>query len=439
VWQKIAPRLKRGAFFYVLLAFLAGGSLRVGAQSITLREDEDRPLPDWTVVPYGFYSGSFGVGLGLGAGYTGRFQEQSTLLGTVAWGSRDAYIIAGGATHVQGHFSRRLFYNPIFSFARYSDDRIFINGNPYFPDEIAGSNDSSGDNYIVKSQWDNWAEFKTHYVLPIGQGRDTIISRYKLNRGILAEGASGGDVWNPLVSGRTHITFAPRWREMTLDYEGDEDLEFSTFNLRLGIEYDNRDYPMNPSRGSFQKITYTRDGERIDEANAWQVVEGQWAWFVDLPEADWMRQQVLVLEVWTADTPSWDTETVAGLDVPKGRTPFFEGATLGGFYRMRGFEGSRFHDRSAICYSLEYRVIPDWNPLGEIPALGLFKIDWWQWVFFAEAGRVAPEWDIETLHEDMKVDAGISLRAMILKAVCRVDVAVSGEGMRVSAMYGHPF
>lgn len=72
-------------------------------------------------------------------------------------------------------------------------------------------------------------------------------------------------------------------------------------------------------------------------------------------------------------------------------------------------------------------------------AFEIFKIDWWQWVLFAEAGRVAPEWDFSTLHDDMKYDAGISLRAMILKSVGRIDIAGSEEGLRVTAMYGHPF
>lgn len=139
-----------------------------------------------------------------------------------------------------------------------------------------------------------------------------------------------------------------------------------------------------------------------------------------------MRQQVLVLEAWTAHTI-------------RGTTPHFEGATLGGFYRLRGYEGSRFHDQSAICYSLEYRMIPDWNPFRKFEALEVFKIDWWQCVLFAEAGRVAPEWNMELLHEEMKYDAGISLRAMILKSVGRIDIAASEEGLRIAAMYGHPF
>ena len=84
-------------------------------------------------------------------------------------------------------------------------------------------------------------------------------------------------------------------------------------------------------------------------------------------------------------------------------------------------------------------MIPEWNPLSDVDALDVFKIDWWQWVLFAEAGRVAPSWSLETLHEEMKYDAGVSLRVMVLKAVGRIDVAVSDEGTRVSAMYGHPF
>lgn len=52
--------------------------------------------------------------------------------------------------------------------------------------------------------------------------------------------------------------------------------------------------------------------------------------------------------------------------VAKNALPDYYGAKLGGFYRMRGFDSRRFHDKAGIYYSVEYRMIPQWQPLKEI-------------------------------------------------------------------------
>ena len=83
--------------------------------------------------------------------------------------------------------------------------------------------------------------------------------------------------------------------------------------------------------------------------------------------------------------------------------------------------------------------MPTWQPLGDIRWLKWAEIRWWQWVFFAEAGQVAPSYNLDDLHSDLHADAGISIRLMVHKAVCRLDFAGSEEGGRVTAMYGHPF
>jgi hypothetical protein len=66
-------------------------------------------------------------------------------------------------------------------------------------------------------------------------------------------------------------------------------------------------------------------------------------------------------------------------------------------------------------------------------------IEWWQWVPFVEVGRVAPSWDIGTLHSSMKWDVGLGIRAMAKGIVVRVDGAGSPEGWAVQMMVGHPF
>ncbi|MCZ6637226.1 MAG: hypothetical protein O7C66_03420, partial [Alphaproteobacteria bacterium] len=58
------------------------------------------------------------------------------------------------------------------------------------------------------------------------------------------------------------------------------------------------------------------------------------------------------------------------------------------------------------------RLIPEWNPFDRRPGLQRqIGVEWPQFVPFAAIGRVAPTWDIEELHTDMKWDLGLGIRA----------------------------
>jgi hypothetical protein len=107
---------------------------------------------------------------------------------------------------------------------------------------------------------------------------------------------------------------------------------------------------------------------------------------------------------------------------------------------MRGYPFARFSDKAAISHAAEYRMIPRWNPFTKWQWVQEHVgVDWVQIVPFAEAGRVAPTWNLGTLHSSMKWDAGIGLRAHAKGLLVRVDVAGSGEGMRVQMMVDSPF
>ncbi len=122
------------------------------------------------------------------------------------------------------------------------------------------------------------------------------------------------------------------------------------------------------------------------------------------------------------------------------RPPNHKGSRLGGIERLKGFAESRFSDRSAIYYSLEYRHTPAWNPFGRRQVLGsTVDISWFQFVGFVELGRVAPEWNLGTLHEDMKWDAGVGLRVWINNILTRLDIGYSSEGAGVQMTIEHPF
>ena len=83
--------------------------------------------------------------------------------------------------------------------------------------------------------------------------------------------------------------------------------------------------------------------------------------------------------------------------------------------------------------------MPEWQPLGQIELLDPLMIRWWQIVGLVEAGRVAPSWDIGTLHSDMKYDVGIGIRGMFNSGIGRLDFVVSEEGVSFVAMFGQAF
>ena len=107
---------------------------------------------------------------------------------------------------------------------------------------------------------------------------------------------------------------------------------------------------------------------------------------------------------------------------------------------MRAYPSQRFNDKAAIYYAAELRMIPWWNPFDRWPWIQKhLEIAWWQWAPFVEVGRVAPSWNLEALHSDMKWDVGFGVRAMAKGLVVRIDTAVSEEGFGVQMMVSQPF
>jgi outer membrane protein assembly factor BamA len=169
-------------------------------------------------------------------------------------------------------------------------------------------------------------------------------------------------------------------------------------------------------------------------------VEFEASKYFDLGPTDYSRQRVLALNFWTGTSPSWDEITDSdGNTVVVNKPPFFEGARLGGLYRMRGYPNNRFNDRSVIYTTAEYRYTLKWNPIANISWLRWLKIDWFQLVGFVEGGRVAGEYSLSELFSDWKVDGGIGIRAMMAGAVIRVDMAGSDEGATAWVMFAQPF
>ena len=107
---------------------------------------------------------------------------------------------------------------------------------------------------------------------------------------------------------------------------------------------------------------------------------------------------------------------------------------------MRAYPTQRFNDKAAVYYSAELRMIPKWNPFtGWTWLQKRVGIQWLQFVPFVEVGRVAPAWNLGTLHSDMKWDVGLGLRAWAKGIVIRVDTAASDEDAGVQMMVSQPF
>ncbi len=434
-------RLRLPVFCFVLIAltniFLGAGLLH--AQSIVTekgREFEPRIFH----LPYAFYNQSFGAAAGYVVGITGVHQKQMSILATAIAGTNDALALYVVERDYQVPFLPRLFIDSEFALSTFGELQSYADGKPGYSNERAGSNNSSYNNYIEGPGTDNFARAKFRFLLPIGSGKDDIISKLTLENGLLSEGKFGATSWNPLTSGKTFLEAKPFWRsqsvrsDYTRNYKDTNGVEFSLFR-------ENTDFPKNPSEGSTFRLRYTRDWGLFGSTTGYDVLDVEWSKYFSLGPSKYFRQRVLAFDFWSANVFSWDDySTRNNGQVVYHRPPPYAGAMLGGIWRMRAYPTSRFNDQAAIYYALEYRVMPEWNPFAKNEWIRKnLDIAWWQWVPFVEVGRVAPHWSIDDLHSKMQWDVGFGIRAMVKGMTVRIDTAVSNENWGVQMMIGHPF
>ncbi|GEM_PF-3734191 len=162
-----------------------------GAGQTVTRRVENRDTsyrPYHLVLPYAFYSESFSFALGVGAAGSGLLgQEQFSGFVAGSAGTNGSWsVIAGGWGLRLGH---RLFLDPRLMAGSWVEPRLYVDGNPDFPHERAGSNDSSEDNFVDGAQDMGWATADLRYILPLGHGRDPVVTTYWLEEGLLAADA----------------------------------------------------------------------------------------------------------------------------------------------------------------------------------------------------------------------------------------------------------
>jgi hypothetical protein len=384
----------------VLLAcILASPSQAVEGQ---VPEKAEGPGYETLLIPYAFYANELDVAFGGAFALLGYPERQAGFVGSAVVSTNGSW-----AFYVLGQDYRptpweRLFFDPWISIGRFREMEVHRSGNPDFPDEVAATNDSDVDNFIEGEGGDAFVFVTLKYLLPIGHGRDDIIPRYVLDRGILVDGASGATDWSPFESGRFFIDVQPFYCRQSIDSKVLGEDVLKTNGLKVRLAHDNTDFPANPSRGSSKRIGIMWDNGWFDSTAPWTVLGGEFSKYVNLGPTKNLRQRVLAFNVWTANCLTWDDTTRHKGDVVLMRPPGFAGATLGGLMRMRGFVANRFSDRAAIFYTAECRVIPDWNPLADLPYIRTLDVDWIRAVVFGEIGRVAPSWNLSELHKDMK-------------------------------------
>jgi len=444
----------RNRLFFVPLHILFGSLISILLVSAALGQ-EDFNLPGGEIIedvqnlgelnfPYPFYNESFGASVGYVFGKVGWPQKQSAMLGTLMAGSKGSvmgFMIGKDLMLPKNEYawlpeSDRLFIDPIASIGYFKGTKAYVPGNPDFQGQRPGSNDSNENNYVEGDGWDNYYRINFRYLLPMGHGKDTILPVFKFDKGLLVNGAAGGESWDPFESGRTYLEVRPFYRDMELtgDYI---DGNVSTNGLSFGLLWDNRDNPQNPAGGNSLSLRLNQDFGLFDSSSSWTNVNSEFDYYVSLGDSDTFRQRVLAFDCWTSYSPSWDVRDDG--TIANGPPPY-TGSTLGGLWRMRGYAAQRFSDKAAIYYSAEYRMIPRWNPFDHMNWLQKYVgVQWIQVVPFAEIGRVAPEWNLRELHEDMKWCAGLGLRFWAKGLVGRVDTAVSGEGGNVQMMISQPF
>ena len=408
----------------------------------------------YIVLPYVFSSESMGFTAGAVGIFHGYYQPQMTMMITAFAGEsmdvekinqdsnvqKDKARAAGFAFAVTGYkpsFSKRVFITFLGSYAYYPNQRLYLDG----------SNDSTQDlksNSLTPFQtqgYNNWAIIDFRYVLPFGESKRDILPVIKLDRGIAInrDGVGGGV---PFVTGQTILGTEFFYTKWTADKLVEEPA-INTNGVRVYLRHDNTDYPDNPTRGYSFKLRTSFDVGAFNSSQSWNFLDAEYSHYIELPLLKHTRQNVIALNAWSAYSPSWQKgeKLNPDADTPifdKHQPPMFEGARLGGWYRMRAYDSNRFSDKAAIYGSVEYRVIPEFNPLRAKSWMPV-NIDWFQGVLFAEIGRVAPKYDIGELLSDMKYDVGFSIRALAAKLPVRFDMAFGEEGANMWVMVKQPF
>ena len=171
-------------------------------------------------LPFAFWNKSFGLAAGYVYALNAYPQPQASVLGSIMAGTEGSAMGFFMGRDIRMFGVERLFMDPIVSVGYFRNFDAYINGNPGYPGQRAGANDSDKNNYVIGNGWDNFFRLRFKYLLPIGSGRDQITPAYHLSDGLLVDGATGGQSFNPLTSGRSFLELRPFYRSQNIDSDG---------------------------------------------------------------------------------------------------------------------------------------------------------------------------------------------------------------------------
>lgn len=390
----------------------------------------------FAAVPYVFKSEDWGTAVGASGVITGLLQPQMGMFATGITSDNGSWLGFVGIRNLMIPGQDQWLIDLQILDSYYDTTNYFVSGNSDFTNEQAGSNDSSADNYIRTSGKESNYFARFRYVLPIGDGASGALASMLHRQGKTSH--ESGD-WNPFANGFTTLELQPFYQRQDLEEAIPDEDDATVRGLRFILDYDNRNSTQEPIYGNHIEFKYTLDrGDK--HRTSWNTWELGFSQFFDLGANDFMQQQVVALNAWIADTPSWNqTENVNGVEEYR-RPPSFAGVSMGGWKRLRGYSTNRFHGRSAVSYSAEYRVKPQWQPLQSLPLLGdWYYLPWWQWTVFADAGRVSNTFSAKELHTDMKYSVGAGVRFKAEGVTARAEMAFSEEGSRFIIFINQPF
>ena len=366
------------------------------------------------IVPLIFSSENTGVAYGLGGVSIGAGQPQAALFALGFTSENDSKAVSVGALNYQIPNITNLFFSGFFYQSDMPDYRYFVDEDPGF----AIRRNDSAPNFKRLGLKDSIARVQARWVLPIGAAKSEDFSLSR--RAILPEQSQPRLSLNPRQSGVSSIRF--EWEQHERDFlESDKATDSGSDVLRLRFDWDNTGSRLIPTSGGRVRLS-SQWGSNEDNNGQWRLYDGAVSGFFQIPVSQhWAKQQVLALNLYAAHTPTWDPSSA------QNRPPAYLGARLGVLMRLRGYRGSRFYDRSSWVYSAEYRLIPRWQPLANVLGKLGYRVPWWQLTFFADSGRVAPDFDLREFHRDMKTTAGVGLRILAEGLLIRIDFAHSEE------------
>lgn len=389
----------------------------------TANDDID---PEFIGLPFAFSSETMSNAIGVAGLVKGAGQQQASLLGIAAGSFNDSYVgfVAANSYQIPLLGKQWLFSAELY--AAELPEGVYFLDDQQTSSLQAGSNSSSEDSQIKTRGKERSARLFAKYVLPIAAGKEGAIST------LLGEPQIKSMV-NPLVSGVSSITLQPCYDARDLGQFNYLQRGNKAAGLSVEFRWDNRDSISSTLAGNTVEFDYNH-GFKYDGLESWSTWRFQYAQFVQLPTMSLLNNHVLAFNAAIADTPTWNNVT----DGKYHRPPEFAGVSLGGFHHLRGYSSQRFHGRSSVSYTAEYRVQPNWQPLESVFE-GYYDVPWWQWVMFIEAGRVADEFNLSTLHKDMKFNVGLGARFEVEGVVIRTELAKGEEGSQFWVMVNQPF